>query len=159
MVRKIYNQVYSGLVSMSASGVDAVPHVQVNGADLWTPQGDITIIGAMLRCGINPLPNTKMHEVGGSYVSAELSILARNNEDRAVIVRAWQGYFPLELPTLGEYAIDQFRDAYGYVMFPEGCGIDLDRWHPFYLNVGYRTFFSAGGMECHAEGNIWYVER
>jgi len=154
-------QVYTGFLTMlGVQMTSGDPHVQANGVDLWTPQGDITIIGARCMSVINPLPNTALGDLGGAYVYSELSLVARQNEERSSILRAFLTLDPVETPTIGEHGLwGGGRDRMEAIMFPEGYGIDLDRWHPVYLNVGYRTFYTAGNIECSANGVIYYVER
>jgi len=154
-------QVYTGHLNYNDTSMgNGDPHKQVNGADLWTPQGDITIIGAVVKPVCNPLPNTDIKIEGGTYSYCELSLVARENEERASIVRAELSIFPLEMPTIGEHDLwGSHRHVVQQIMFPEGYGIDLDRWHPVYLNCGFRAFFGAGGFELGGAGTIWYVER
>ena len=161
MAKKKYEQVYSGILTMpGVQMVSGDPHVQVNGVDLWTPQGDVTIIGASVMSVINPLPNSALGNLGGVYVYSELSTVARQNEDRSSIIRAFLTLDPVETPTVGEHGLwGGGRDRMEQIVFPEGHGIDVDRWHPIYLNVGYRAFFAAGNFEMAALGMLYYVER
>lgn len=157
-----YKQVYTG--SLVATGIvppSADPHNQLNGVDLWTPQGDVVIIGAKLSVQINPAPNTSLGDLGGVYLYAEISTIARNNEARALILHCLAAIDPVELPTLGEHGLwgSSERDRFESVMFPEGHGIDMDRWHPVYLNIGYRAFYAGGSFELGATGIIYYIER
>jgi len=154
-------QVYTGRLNsggqyMAASGD---PHIELPGIDLWTPQGDVTIIGAHILAGANPLPNTALGDLGGIYVYADLSVVARRDEERAMIIAAHMASDPIELPTVGEHTKTAPFYVEHDIMFPEGHGIDLDRWHPVYLNMGFRAFFAAGDIEMVASGYIYYIER
>jgi len=154
-------QVYTGILGskgqyMAASGD---PHIELPGVDLWTPQGDVTLIGAHILAGANPLPNSALGDLGGIYVYADISVVARRDEDRSMIVRVHMACDPIELPTVGEHGLTAPFYVERDVMFPEGCGIDLDRWHPVYLNMGYRAFFAAGDIEMIANGEVYYIER
>lgn len=155
-----YHQVYTGLLGGGVDfGASGDPHVSNDGSDLWTPQGDITIIGATISAGVNPLPNTALGDLGGVYVYADLSLVARFNEARAQIIRVLMASDPMELPTVGEHALSRPMEQNHHIMFPAGYGIDLDRWHPVYLNVHGRGFWTAGNFEAFAGGVVWYVER
>ena len=159
MVKK-YEQVYTGLLDYNFSGfVSGDPHQQQEGADLWTPQGDVTIIGAQVIAKCNPLPNTALGDLGGVYCFADVSTIARHNEPRALIAKGHLILDPLEDPTVGEHNLLVPHDFHAPILFPSGFGVDVDRWHPVYLNVGFRAFFTAGGFELGASAILWYVER
>lgn len=150
--------VLTAWVHKSSTPIDADPHVEEPGADLWTPPGDITIIGAQVWAGFNPHPNTSMDITGGLYIYADLSLIAKRDEAAIVVVHMASD--PLELPTAGEYgSMFGNRMEIDRVMFPVGYGIDTDKWHPVYLNYGYRGFWGAtGNFEVFAGGLIYFVE-
>jgi len=137
--------------------VSADPHEDFNGVDLWTPPGDITIIGGWISASINFLPNTALIDTGGIYVGAELSIVARRGEN-GVIIQAYTQLDPIESPTVGEHSSQSDVRDTQRVIFPEGYGIDLDQWHPLYLNISGRVFASQS-VEIAGGGGIYFVLR
>lgn len=130
------------------------PHIERPGADLWTPSGDITVIGAQLRSGMNHLPATSQDN-SGSYVYADVSLIAKRDEANAIINTVYAEVKDVA----ADQIISGMRQTVNQVMFPEGYGQDTDRWHPVYLNCGFRTFFTAGGIEVYASALVWFVER
>ena len=153
-----YHAIHSYMLLMSGTMVSGDPHVHDNGADLWAPPGDITIIGCRLDLGLNPHPNSSLGDLGGCYISGDVSLTAKINEDNAIL-KGHQMTDPLELPTVGEHGLFGIRVARYLVMFPVGFGFDTDEWHPVYLNVGYRNFFVGGDIEAWASATVYYVER
>lgn len=153
-----YHAIHSAMLNNQEQLVSGDPHHHWNGADLWTPAGDITIIGCRLDCGANPLPNSALGDLGGIYVSADVSLTAKINEANAIL-KVHQMTDPVELPTVGEHGLYGDRQKNALIFFPVGYGFDTDEWHPVYLNMGLRTFFAAGDFEMWASATVYYVER
>jgi len=150
-------QVMTTVMFHVAEAVAGDPHLDVLAADIWTPPGDVTIIGGRLESGWNPYANWAFDNTGGIYVYAQVGIVARFNEN-GTLLSALQAEDPVETPTIGEHVSSGDRMKRDRFMLPEGYGIDLDQWHPLYLNMGYRLLAPAN-CEVVANAVIFFVLR
>ena len=157
MVSK-YKRVHTARLGLATMAPAACDHVDVPGADLWTPAGDITIIGTTLRAMINPLMGVgDSFDEKSIYVFADVSLIAKMNEAEHIVQAHCTACFP-ELATIGEHVVFGDKMVVNTIMFPEGYGQDTNEWHPVYLNIAYRNN-SQVAIELTASATIYYVER
>jgi len=126
------------------------------GADIWTPQDNVTIIGIAVRAhiGLGSAPNMKEGECA---CWAEVSRIAKLWDDGCLARAQVQVYDLVEAAYQG--FVGKW-DEESVIMFPEGYGIDVDKGDSIYANIQtFMSILSAGTSVNHVRAIIYYVER
>ena len=129
-------------------------------ADIWTPQDRVTVIGVALRAHMG-LGTAPALTEGECACWAELSRIAKM-WDAGCIARAQvQVYWVTEtIDTTKAFGFCGKWDEESMVMFPSGCGIDLDPGDSLYVNItSFLSILSSGSSVNHGRAIIYYVER
>lgn len=149
-------RVYSAWLNGNRVGVAGEVHKDESPIDMWVPPGDIKVIGAEILVAINVHSGSLDLPKNTCYCWAEVGMLPAMYAVNAII-RAYATQSVVELPTIGEHALNGVRKWIRNIMFPEGLGMATNEWHPVYLNMNHRNLWDDD-VECNASALVYYVE-
>jgi len=148
-------RIYSVYIYAVDTAVAGEVHTEVAPAAQWVPPGDVKIIGADLSAMINPLPDADFSKASCYCYSAigMLPGIGQVNE----FLSCYAAQYPVELPTVGEHALNGERYIFHQIMFPYPEGFATNEWHPVYLSISHRNLW-AENVEVTGNAHIYFVE-
>lgn len=110
--------------------------------DTWEPIGAVKVVGITMRVSIMPLrdnsDNTSVLTSGFSHGIAEVSVSATPHDEEGILLQG-QVYFSVS-DGMGSAA--GTSNANVGIMYPEGHGVVLNRWHPLYIRMLHEVYSS-----------------